>query len=744
MLGSKHVTGLVAVLAAITIVAGGAVFSAMQRVAPPPRRVAATPMPPGTLAEAAGLAIILAPDNTGLVIMTAGRSGGLARSTLPTWREVARLEPRILVGGTWHGAAPLPPEARPIVREESDHIVIIMRDLVLGDAADTTWTLTLSRTEPLVTLDRTDNLQRPREIAAIGLAVTSRVNRPPERLVLVNGTAYTLPERSLDRIGNHGLTGVVDRDPALTFTLDSNETTHAAGERLTDRDLVLLAVARPATSTTVRVQTQTKIRIGPRQPLQATTSTFAPEIDSFLLTAGYYGNIFVSDQNQRVLTASMQIYPDSVWIRDVSFASRGYLYVLDDAAIFRNTLVQFIKRTTTNGIVPEFFDEAGKSENRQSWDAMPDLIHGCYAYVSKTRDIAFVNDNYEVLTRVAGWIRHLDTNDDGLPDQDIFPYGYFDSVENGVMHTYAIASFYSAMLELAELAELVGRDGQAYREYAHRMRLAFNRPVSDGGYWQTDLGYPIAWKKADGRVVTGLETFGVLTALRSGLIDDADRRRALGRLLHERRSEFINQAGFGSRLMVGGYHPNLLRPGVTPENSWLLDANAPWLTGPDVAVRAALGYRDDAAHLLTLYRQMAQYYPPMPEFSASPAARFGRGDSKDGGRLWDNGAWFDAVYATHYGLQMTPAALLIRPQRLVQIIGEDKVEQISYQGMVFNLTLRPDGYSVKILKGQATLILYPADAFPSLSFEGGPPVPAQRVNARAGEQYQVFFPDSAR
>jgi hypothetical protein len=71
----------------------------------------------------------------------------------------------------------------------------------------------------------------------------------------------------------------------------------------------------------------------------------------------------------------------------------------------------------------------------------------------------------------------LDSDNDGLPDRDIFPYGYFDSVENGVMHTYAIASFYAAYREMAELLDLIEEDGSHYRSYAEQMRLAYNRPL---------------------------------------------------------------------------------------------------------------------------------------------------------------------------------------------------------------------------------------------------------------------------
>jgi hypothetical protein len=370
---------------------------------------------------------------------------------------------------------------------------------------------------------------------------------------------------------------------------------------------------------------------------------------------------------------------------------------------------------------------------------MPDVIHGAYAYVGKTRDVGFVNTHLEALIRARAWIRRLDADDDGLPDRDIYPYGYYDSVENGVMHTYAIASFYLAHLELAELVELVGRDGAPYREYAERMRVAYNRPLAEGGYWQPDRGYPIAWKKADGRIVHDFETFGVLAAVRWGLITDDGRLREIAAFMRSRREEFTNQNAFPLRLMIGGYDWSVARVGVGQEQGWMLDANAPWVVGHDVAVRARLGAFDDAAHMLESYEAVAaakEHYPPMAEFGAAAGARHGPGASRDGGRLWDNSAWFDAVYGTHYGVRMTPRALMLQPSPLRAL--PDDAAELTYQGMRFRISPRPDGYTVTVLEGATRdIVLLPCGGYARVTVNDGAWLAAAKVTARPGEQYVV-------
>jgi hypothetical protein len=170
----------------------------------------------------------------------------------------------------------------------------------------------------------------------------------------------------------------------------------------------------------------------------------------------------------------------------------------------------------------------------------------------------------------------------------------------------------------------------------------------------------------------------------------------------------------------------------------MLDANAPWVTGAEVAVRARQGAVDDAAYLLARYQDAALQYPPMAEFSAAPGARYGPGESHDGGRLWDNAAWFDAVYGTHYGLRMTPRALLVQPTPLRQI-GSDSADGLSYQGMRFRITLNPEGYTLTVLSGTSrAVVFYPSGRYQRLSVNGNPQQPSQTIQVRPGEVFTII------
>jgi len=439
--------------------------------------------------------------------------------------------------------------------------------------------------------------------------------------------------------------------------------------------LLIITVASPAA------------QAGPKIP--TAISRYDALTEQLLLTNGYLANIVITPDGRRVLRASQRNYSTTTWVRDLDYALSGYSYVLDDMSVFRDNIQYFLDATGPDGVVPEYVDVVQqRSENREAWDAMPNLISAMYSYAAKTGDRSFVIQNIDKLERIAAWIEKLDSDNNGLPDRDIFPYGYFDTVENGVMHTYALAKFYGAYRAMAELERWIGRDGSRYDQRAAKLRTGFQLPEQLGGYWRTGQTWPIAWRKADGRVFNFLETFGVLQAAKEGLIGPQDgwRYRDLFATLHARRDQQIDPAA-PTKLTIGGYPLSIRRNVVPRPADWMLDAAAPWIVSLDVPVRARAGYPEDAAAILNAYRAMTQQtQPAVLEFVASNNARYGPGDTGDRGRTWDSAAWFEAIYGGHYGVRMTLNALIVAPQPLATL-GDDGITNLQYQGANVQIAL---------------------------------------------------------
>ena len=173
-------------------------------------------------------------------------------------------------------------------------------------------------------------------------------------------------------------------------------------------------------------------------------AVFDPQLEAILLENGYSRNI-VDSGGRRVLRASQRIYTTTTWARDLDYAISGYSYALHDMNVLRENLQLFLDTTDANGVVPESYDVVlGRGTNREAWDSMPNAIHASYVYVSKTGDRDWASRQIGTLERIAGWIERLDSNGDDLPDRHIFPYAYYYTDQNRVMHPYAIAKFYAA------------------------------------------------------------------------------------------------------------------------------------------------------------------------------------------------------------------------------------------------------------------------------------------------------------
>ncbi len=500
---------------------------------------------------------------------------------------------------------------------------------------------------------------------------------------------------------------------------------------------------------TIGLFTNTYIHAQAQTPSNA-IAHYAPDIDALLLQNGYHANI-ITIGDRRGLRASQRAYANSVWSRDLDYAISGYSYVLNanDMGVLRESTEQFLTRVDANGIVPEtiYLRSNGsiEYENRQSWDSMPNLIHAVYTYVAKTGDHAFSQAHRETLYRIGQWIVALDNSGDGLPDNHDFPYGYYDSVTNSTMHTYAIAKYYTALHELAQLEQVVGQDGSIWHDHAERMRTVFHEPFANGGYWLENQAWPIAWRRADGSPVAVLETYGTFAALQCGLIapEDGERYDNLIAHLHAYLPDLI--AGpTPMRLALGGYPLDVRRGDASLVADWMLDSSAPWIVGLVVPAYAAAGLPDDARTTLDAYRAMiGRTDPPVLEFAAGSNACYGPGNSSDGGRTWDSAAWFMAVYGGHYGLTMTPSALIIEPHPLQTIPG-DGIDNFSYQGAHLTIALDAANHTYSVQSDQPINVrLRPMATNTTVRVNDNPPQKEAVLTLEPGMPYIVVSENPA-
>ena len=633
-----------------------------------------------------------------------------------------------------------PDGARASWQSRASNVQLQVEGIDIGSGIGSTWTITVPGNSASLQLDRTSTLRGSPAVESIALAMVSPSvpeNTDPASLAFVlNGATYRneVGPATLERPG--GTLGLLAVDnPELSYSARSTQAERAVARY--EGAVTTLALTRKVTPKPGLVlQDSGFLRFGWQNDFTAARSDLSPNVESRLLASGYYGNAVVAPVLGPVLSASMRDYRGSVWSRDLDYALQGYGYVLSDMSVFRNALQQFLDRIDSAGVAPESILLNGYAVNRESWDSMVNVVEATHTYVAKTGDLDFYRRNQAGVTRAMNWVKALDADGDGLPDRDIFPYGYTDTVENGPMHTYAIAKFYAGYLAFASLEDATGRNGESWREYARRTKLNFARPLSAGGYWNPEAGYPIAWKRANGEVFTTFETFGVFEAIRSGLLSDPDQLRSVGAWLDANRDAFLNGNPYPERLMIGGYDPKTRKAEVPLDKLWIMDCNAPWITGISVPARVRLGRMSDARAMLDVYAASSYRRTPHAEFGAGPLGRFGPGETQDGGRLWDNWSWFSAVYGTHFGLTMTIPALEIAPAPLYADVG-NYVVGVNYQGADVQLKLYQDGYEVT-LSAAKRLVLKPPYGFSWVDLNGDRALAAQReVLAQPGVPYLI-------
>jgi hypothetical protein len=140
--------------------------------------------------------------------------------------------------------------------------------------------------------------------------------------------------------------------------------------------------------------------------------------------------------------------------------------------------------------------------------------------------------------------------------------------------------------------------------------------------------------------------------------------------------------------------------------------------------------------MLQVYEQSSHRSTPHAEFGAGPLARYGPGETQDGGRLWDNWSWFSAIYGSHFGLKMTPSALEIQPAPLDPGLAH-AARNVPYQDAHVLLELLDDGYRLQSDR-EISVVFYPPFGFERIEVDGdGRLEPARQVKTRAGAEYRV-------
>jgi hypothetical protein len=188
--------------------------------------------------------------------------------------------------------------------------------------------------------------------------------------------------------------------------------------------------------------------------------------------------------------------------------------------------------------IPGTYDANGFYECQWGFtlDSQPCYAINVAEQFDMTGDLKWLHQFKPVCEKVLDYMIQRDTDGNGL----------FEVVQNThldqkgtdwldvIWASYEVASInaymYKALTRWSELEKLLGDDrmSERYRQLAIKIKTAYNKNITDGGFWDPDKGWYVHWREKDGSVYgNNLVSMVNLMAIGYGICDDPGRKDAI-------------------------------------------------------------------------------------------------------------------------------------------------------------------------------------------------------------------------
>jgi hypothetical protein len=239
-------------------------------------------------------------------------------------------------------------------------------------------------------------------------------------------------------------------------------------------------------------------------------------------------------------------------------------------------------------------DEAGRVKSRWAygaWDAMPGtydqfgyyeaqwgyLMDSQTGYVTnvveqfdQSGDMEWVRSHRATCRRALEYLLRRDSDGDGLvammTDKHTEARGsdWIDVVWASYENALINAEMYNALLLWADVEQLLGdlQQADAYRRFAEKLKVSFNKSIAEGGFWNPDQQWYVYWRDKDDTIHgDNLVTPVNFMAIAYDICDQPDRREAI---LRRVESEMQSEGLFFWPLCFFSYQPGEAAPSQFP------------------------------------------------------------------------------------------------------------------------------------------------------------------------------------
>ena len=169
-------------------------------------------------------------------------------------------------------------------------------------------------------------------------------------------------------------------------------------------------------------------------------------------------------------------------------------------------------------------------------DANPDLVTNVAELYDQTGDIAWVRTHKGSCEKALDWICKRDANDNGLvemiTDSHLQKRGsdWLDIIWASYENAFVNAKLYHALVLWAAIERQLADPVKAsyYEQFAKKLKDSFNKPVTEGGFWDETNSCYIHWRDKDGSIHgDNMVTPVNFMAIAYGICDKEQRSKAI-------------------------------------------------------------------------------------------------------------------------------------------------------------------------------------------------------------------------
>ena len=383
-------------------------------------------------------------------------------------------------------------------------------------------------------------------------------------------------------------------------------------------------------------------------------------------------------------------------INDESYL-KGYKECLDfyrDNAVKKDGRVWARWAYSNEDAMPNQFTDKGFYEAQWGYllDANPDFVTNVAELYDQNGDLGWIKTHQLSCEKVLDWIINRDINGNGLVEMMTDSHkqkrgsDWIDIIWASYENAFVNAKLYHSLILWADIErQLNNREKEHYyRLFAAKLKKNFNKPTTEGGFWDAEKRCYIHWRDKDGSVHgNNMVTPVNFMAIAYGICDDSVRIKTI---LDDIEEQMQKEKLFFWPICLYSYAPGEGNDWQFPFPNY--ENGDIFLSWGSVGVKAYASYRPELA-LKYVKKVLARYSRDGLAFQ-----RYGRAkqDGLGDDILSGNSLAVVGLYQAIYGINPRYNRLYLAPHITNELAGT--LLKYNYRGQRLNIRLEMNKYSV--------------------------------------------------